>query len=187
LTTFGKAVANGFSVAFLAGKRDIMEMGGIEPGKKKVFLISTTHGAETHALVAAMASIEELKNKKVIEHLWYVGDQFLQKVPTLIQNAELTDYVGIMGHKYMPLMTFKDHNKENSLGFKTLFMQEMIRRNILFQGFFVPAFMHKQEDIDKTLCAIEESLHVYKNAIDAQTYEELLEGDPIKPVFRRVN
>ncbi|MCK4827124.1 glutamate-1-semialdehyde 2,1-aminomutase [bacterium] len=187
LTTFGKAVANGFSVAFLAGKREIMELGGIEPGKKKVFLISTTHGAETHALVAAMASIEELKSKRVVDHLWDVGDQFLQKVPAIVQEVGLSDYVEIKGHKFLPLMIFKDHNMEESLGFKTLFMQEMIKHDILFQGIFVPAFMHTQEDIDKTLRAIKESLLVYRMAIDVSTYETLLDGEPIKPVFRAVN
>lgn len=187
LTTFGKAVANGFSVSFLAGKREIMEMGGIEPGKKKVFLISTTHGAETHALVAAMASIEEIKSKQVIEHLWNIGDQFLQKVPAIVKESGLSGYVGMMGHKYLPLMTFKDHNKCDSLGFKTLFMQEMIKRGILFQGVFVAAFMHSQKEIDRTLIAIEESLLVYRHAIDEKTYENLLNGEPIKPVFRALN
>jgi glutamate-1-semialdehyde 2,1-aminomutase len=187
LSTFGKAVANGFSMAFLAGKRQIMEMGGIEPGKRKVFLVSTTHGAETHALAAAMATIEELRNNKVIDHLWDVGDQFLRKVPVIAQEAGLSGYVGITGHKYLPLMTFKDHKKEESLGFKTLFMQELIKRGILFQGMFVSAYMHSQEDIDRTLTAIRESLQIYRKAIDAQTYSGFLEGEPIKPVFRRVN
>src|SRR5580698_4990700 len=98
LCTFGKGFGNGFSVAFLAGRREIMELGGIEPGKKKVFLVSTTHGAETHALVAAMATIEELRNKNVIGHLWDIGEQFLQKVPAIVQQAGLTGYVGITGH-----------------------------------------------------------------------------------------
>ena len=47
LSTFGKAMANGFSVAAVAGKRDIMELGGIDKiGKERVFLLSTTHGAD---------------------------------------------------------------------------------------------------------------------------------------------
>ena len=99
----------------------------------------------------------------------------------------MQDYVGIMGHKYLPLMTFKDHNKKDCLGYKTLFMQEIIRRGILFQGFFVSAYMHTQGDVDKTLAAIDESLEVYKVAINDKTYEKLLDGEPIKPVFRPMN
>lgn len=187
LTTFGKAVANGFSMAFLAGKREIMELGGIEPGKKKVFLVSTTHGAETHSLVAAMATIDEFRNRDVVNHIWDVGGQLIDKVTKIIEHKKLSQYVKITGHKYLPLMLFKDSNGEDSLGYKTLFMQEIIRRNILFQGMFVAAFQHSQTEIDYTLNAIAESLDVYAKAIEAKSVNGFLQGDPIKPVFRSVN
>jgi len=45
ITTWGKGVANGFSTCVLAGKKEIMELGGIKHKKERVFLISTTHGA----------------------------------------------------------------------------------------------------------------------------------------------
>ena len=54
LSTFGKAMANGFSVSALLGKRELMERGGIDGSLERVFLLSTTHGAETHALAAAL-------------------------------------------------------------------------------------------------------------------------------------
>ena len=37
------------SVSALVGRRDIMELGGIRDEHERVFLLSTTHGAETHA------------------------------------------------------------------------------------------------------------------------------------------
>ncbi|BFO16099.1 hypothetical protein SHKM778_24870 [Streptomyces sp. KM77-8] len=55
LSTFGKALGNGFAVSALAGRRDLMERGGLRHPGDRVFLLSTTHGAETHALAAAMA------------------------------------------------------------------------------------------------------------------------------------
>src|SRR5690606_14054958 len=55
LATWGKGIANGFSFCALTGKKEIMELGGIRAvGKEKVFLISTTHGGETHALAAGL-------------------------------------------------------------------------------------------------------------------------------------
>jgi glutamate-1-semialdehyde 2,1-aminomutase len=57
LSTFGKAIANGFSVSALAGKREFMERGGLEHDQERVFLLSTTHGAETHGLAAAIATM----------------------------------------------------------------------------------------------------------------------------------
>ena len=48
ITTFGKGMANGFSVAAVGGRREVMEVGSINrPGMERTFLLSTTHGAET--------------------------------------------------------------------------------------------------------------------------------------------
>jgi glutamate-1-semialdehyde 2,1-aminomutase len=53
LMTFCKAMANGFSVAAVAGRRDIMELGSIDkPGQERTFLLSTTHGGEMSGLGA---------------------------------------------------------------------------------------------------------------------------------------
>ena len=40
LSTFGKALGNGFSIAALVGKRELMELGGIRHDKERVFLLS---------------------------------------------------------------------------------------------------------------------------------------------------
>jgi len=65
LTTFGKALANGYSMSFLAGKKEIMELGGIQKEQMKTFLVSSTHGAETHSIAAAIETIKELKKHNV--------------------------------------------------------------------------------------------------------------------------
>src|SRR4029077_15353813 len=57
LSTFGKAVANGFSLSVLCGKREIMRRGSRERDEDNVFLLSTTHGAETPALAAAIRTM----------------------------------------------------------------------------------------------------------------------------------
>ena len=57
LSTFGKAMGNGFAISALAGKREIMRLGGLDHDQQRVFLLSTTHGAETHALAAAHETI----------------------------------------------------------------------------------------------------------------------------------
>src|SRR5262249_42640588 len=57
LSTFGKAIANGFALSALCGKREFMQYGSRERPQDDVFLLSTTHGAETPALVAAMKTM----------------------------------------------------------------------------------------------------------------------------------
>src|SRR5690606_24040282 len=65
LSTFGKAMGNGFSIAALAGKKEFMDLGGIYHNKERVFLMSTTHGAETHALAASIATMKFYQNNDV--------------------------------------------------------------------------------------------------------------------------
>ena len=72
MATWGKGVANGFSFCALTGKKEIMELGGINrPGEEKVFLISTTHGGETHAMAACLATIEEFQKKNVVGKIFW--------------------------------------------------------------------------------------------------------------------
>ena len=62
LCTFGKAMANGFSVAAVAGKREIMQLGSIEfIGEERLFLLSTTHGAEMNGLGAFVETMKFMK------------------------------------------------------------------------------------------------------------------------------
>src|SRR5262249_33280027 len=66
LSTFGKAVANGFSLSVLCGNRDIMRLGSRERAEDNVFLLSTTHGAENTALAAAVATMKIYQTEPVI-------------------------------------------------------------------------------------------------------------------------
>jgi hypothetical protein len=84
----------------------------------------------------------------------------------------------------MNAFTFKDGKKEVSDGMRTLIMQEMIARGILFQGLFVPCFSHTKEDIDFLADAFTDSLPLYKKGLE-DGYEKYLTGEPVKPVFRK--
>ena len=57
LSTWGKAMGNGFPIAALAGKRELMELGGLRTDRPRVFLLSSTHGAETTGLAAFRAVV----------------------------------------------------------------------------------------------------------------------------------
>ena len=57
------------SVSALAGKREFMELGGLEHDRPRVFLLSTTHGGETHALAACRRRYGSTVDEPVTEHL----------------------------------------------------------------------------------------------------------------------
>ena len=98
LSCFGKALANGFSVSALAGKREFMRLGGLHhTDKPRVFLLSTTHGAETHALAAAIANMQIYEREPVIERLEWQGRRLAQGFAEVISRHGLGDYVKVVG------------------------------------------------------------------------------------------
>lgn len=185
IATWGKGIANGFSFCALSGKKEIMELGGIrKKGAEKVFLISSTHGAETHAVAAGLATIEEYESKNVIAHLHKIGDKLNELCQKVIDEHKLNDYISLAPCNWQPVFVFKGQDKQASLPYRTLALQEMIRRGVLFQGILVPSFSHTIEDIEYFAEAFNETAGVYKQALE-NGLDKYLIGEPTKPVFRK--
>lgn len=183
LSTFGKALGNGFAISALAGKREIMRLGGLDYDGSRVFLLSTTHGAETHALAAALETIRIYREQSVVEVLWRQGDRLRRLVQQSIDENRLQGYFEVLGRPCNLIFATHDHDHKPSQPFRTLFMQEMIRRGVLAPSFVV-SFSHRDSDIDQTVEAIHEALGIYRKALD-EGIEKYLEGRPVKPVNRR--
>ena len=185
LTTWGKGIANGFSFCALTGTKEVMELGGIRAhGQEKVFLISTTHGGETHSIAACMATIDEFQNKNVVKHNHAIGDYFIEKCRNVIQSKKLSDYIQVTDNNWMPFFTFKNKELQADPAFRTLFLQEIIGQGILFQGLLVPCFSHQKSDVDFFAEALEKALNTYQIALDSG-YEKVLHSPIIQPVFRK--
>jgi spore coat polysaccharide biosynthesis protein SpsF len=186
MATWGKGIANGFSFCALTGTKEVMELGGIRnKGEEKVFLISTTHGGETHALAACMATIDIFDKKPVIEHNHTIGNRFLESCNRIIKQHGLEQFVQVINCNWMPVFIFRNKKKEICPGMRTLALQEMIRRGVLFQGAFVPCYSHSLDDISYFAAAFNETLSTYSKAMD-QGYEHYLKGEPAKAVFRKL-
>ncbi|MEM7435562.1 MAG: glutamate-1-semialdehyde 2,1-aminomutase [Myxococcota bacterium] len=185
LSTFGKALANGFSVSALAGKREFMERGGLRHDKERVFLLSTTHGAETHGLAAAIATMKVYEREPVIEHLWQTGERLALGFTEATREAGLQDYVHVMGKPCNLVFATKGPDGNPSQSYRSLFLQETIARGVLMPSLVV-SYSHTVEDIDRTVEAVRGALGVYKRALD-EGPEKYLVGRPSKIVYRRYN
>jgi glutamate-1-semialdehyde 2,1-aminomutase len=185
LSTFGKAMANGFALSALAGKKEIMELGGIQHDRERVFLLSTTHGAETHALAAGIETMKTYREEKIVESLYRQGTRLSNGINRIISDLELEDYFRIAGRPCNLIYMTRDSKLELSQEFRTLFMQEMIRRGFLAPSFVV-SVSHTDDVIDHTIDCVEECLRVYKRALN-EGVEKYLNGRPVKPVNRRFN
>jgi glutamate-1-semialdehyde aminotransferase len=186
MATWGKGIANGFSFCALTGTKEVMELGGItRAGEEKVFLISTTHGGETHGMAAAVATIREFTENDVITRLHAIAEEISMRCKVLVEAHSLSKYITVVSSNWMPVFIFKDAKEEISPGMRTLFMQEMIRHGVLFQGIFIPCYSHTEEDLHYFVKAFEAAVGVYKAAL-ANGYEKYLVGEPVKPVFRKL-
>ena len=185
LSCFGKGIANGFSVAALAGKRDIMALGGLDHEKERVFLLSTTHGAETHALAAMIKTAEIYKEENVVDHLNKQGTRLKEGVDTLIDAYDLEGYFEVVGFPGNLVYATRDTEQQPSQVYRALFLQELIKRGVLAPSFVV-SYSHSDEAVDQTIEAVGGALAVYRQALDGGV-ENYLVGRPVQPVFRRYN
>ena len=185
LSTFGKAIANGFPLAALAGKREIMERGGLRRADERVFLLSTTHGAETHSLVAAIATMRVYQDEPVIETLYRRGERLKQGAEGAIRRHGVQDYLQVLGRACNLVFATKGPDRLPSQEYRTLFMQELIARGVLAPSFVV-SYSHTDDDIDRTIDAVDCAAAIYARALDDGPLHHI-EGRPVKPVFRPFN
>jgi glutamate-1-semialdehyde 2,1-aminomutase len=186
LSTFGKALANGFSLSALAGRAELMRLGGLtHTDRPRVFLLSTTHGAETHAMAAAIATMQIYQTEGVIEHLYRQGARLRTQLEQVIQRHDLARYVSVQGRDCCLAYTALDAAGRPSQAFRSLLLQETIRRGVLMPSLVV-SYSHEDQDVDRTVAAIDGALAVYRYALDAGA-ERFLIGRPSKVVYRRYN
>lgn len=186
LSAFGKAMANGFSISALVGKKDIMELAGIEHDKERVFILSSTHGGETHCFAAALACINEIKKNNLIDYFWMIGGEIKLAIHKAADRANASEYVKISGYDVKPAVTITNTNNQASNIIRTYFLQEMIKRKIMIP-YIVPGFSHKQEHVNLLYEASEEVFSMIAKLEDEQSIAQKIDGHIIKPVFRKFN
>lgn len=186
LCTFGKAMANGYAVACVAGKREIMALGAIEfEGQERVFLLSTTHGAEMGSLGAFVANVKFMKENNVIEHLWNYGSALISMMNRKASEHGIGSSFKVGGVACSPYYATLDSDGINSLELRTLFAQEMISNGVLM-SWIALAYRHTDAEFALTERALDAAFGVYARAI-REGVDKYLVGPAIKPVFRKYN
>ena len=186
LSTFGKAMANGFSLSALAGRREIMDIGSInQEGQERTFLLSTTHGAEMSSLGAFVETVSKYKTRNVCKHLWEYGFKLRSIMEELALEMKINNNLCLVGPPISMSYFFLDNLGSPSLQLKTLFQQEMIKKGVLMP-WIAFSLSHDQKELEITYEAVSHSLRVVSSAIESNDLS-LLHGDSVKPVFRRYN
>jgi len=179
LATFGKAMANGYSISALCGKRDLMQLGDREHGN--TFLMSGTYFSNTPDLAAGIATIHEIRQKGVIDHINNIGSNLCEGLQQAIDLHNMGEHVKFSpaSRHCNPQLTF------SSMELKTLWDQCMIERGILIP-YISPSYSHTINEVEQTLEAADYALSVCRKAINERNVKELLlNGHCERSVFRK--
>ena len=186
ISTFGKGMANGFSVAAVVGRREVMEVGSIDrSGVERTFLMSTTHGGEMCGLGAFVETVSIYKENDVCKHLWMYGENLRDGMQQVAKECGVDNYFKIEGPAICLAYITRDATGAPSAAFRTLFSQEMIRNGVLMPWIAI-SLSHTDIELQITLKAFRKALTVYAKALK-EGVENYLQGAVVKPVFRKNN
>jgi glutamate-1-semialdehyde 2,1-aminomutase len=162
-----------------------MERGGLRHDQPRVFLLSTTHGAEYPSLAAALAVMETYRERPVVETLWRQGQRLADGVRRVVSSLGITSSFDVIGRPCNLVYVARDAEGKPSQAFRTLFLRETLLRGLIMPSMVV-SYAHTDAVFDATIARIGEALTVYMCSI-ADGVERYLPGRAVKPVMRRFN
>jgi glutamate-1-semialdehyde 2,1-aminomutase len=170
LTTFGKAMANGFPVAAVCGRKDIMEM--FKPTGRVDY--GGTFNGNPISMAATLATIRELEKGDVCQRLFNLGENLRNQLNEIVAELELRAQAVGFGSVFQLLFTekkirdYRDTLTSNTELFKK-FQREMMSKGI----FILPhankrchlSAAHTNEDIRYTIQNVREILKNIKGRL----------------------
>jgi len=174
MAVFAKAMSNGYPMAAIIGRRDVME------SAQRSF-ISSTYWTERIGPAAAIATIRKHKEKNVSEHLNRIGKMVQRGWRKEANEAGLSVDVG--GIYPLSHYTIKD---ENGQAAHTLFTQLMLERGFLASRSFYATYAHQDEHVERYLNAVTESFAIVAEAIKTHTLLKKLKGPIAHTGFKRL-
>jgi glutamate-1-semialdehyde 2,1-aminomutase len=125
------------------------------------------------------------RRESVIEHLRRQGASLRVQAEQAIRRHGLQDHVRLVGRSCCLAYATLDADGRPSQAFRSLFLQETIRRGVLMPSLVV-SYAHKDGDISRTVDAIDGALGVYREALEGGMARYLV-GRPSQVVYRRYN
>ena len=159
ISTFGKAMANGYPIGAVVGKKEFMKVLA-----DKVFL-SSTFFPNSVDQIASLKTIEILQRDNILEGVRKKGAFFGKLIEDILKDVEYD--VEFSGAPLMPFITF---NKDKDGLYKKLrpaFYTELIRRNVFLQPYHhgYVCYRHTDEDLKYAAAMIGEAFGELKNYI----------------------
>jgi glutamate-1-semialdehyde 2,1-aminomutase len=142
LAVFGKAMANGYPIAAVTGRADVLRSLG------RTVASSTSFGNAAE-MAAALATITVLRETNALERVWSLGELLTAGLRAVV--AETGVPAEVVGHPVMPFLRFA--RDEPSLAVKRAFFAAVLERGVFLHPdhhWFVSA-AHTVDDIELTV------------------------------------
>ena len=165
LTTMGKAIANGFPLAAIGGRRSIMERYTTNPDGDVHY--GGTYNGNAVAVAAGVPTLEALEGGEVHERVFALGERMRTGLREIAARAGVPAVVGGFGSLFVlcfmegPLRSYDDVLRNDNERFMR-YRRELVARGV----FEMPESLgrshisaaHTADDIDRSLEAAEEAL-----------------------------
>jgi glutamate-1-semialdehyde 2,1-aminomutase len=175
IAVYGKAMSNGFPMAAVVGKRDVMN------AAQDTF-ISSTYWTDRIGPTASLVTIHKMQDNNVPAHLSRIGNLINKGWDKLAKEQNLK--INIEG--ILPLTHF-GFDYEDSLALHTLFTQEMLIRGYLASKAVYVSYCHSEECVERYLESVNEVFGIVKKAVDQNNAHDLLRGPIANTGFKRLN
>ena len=175
LTCLGKALANGYPLSAIVGKKEIMKY------MEEIFF-SSTFGGETLSLAAAIANINKIEKCDVINVNKNSGRILIRELNQILNNLDLTKYMTISDIDWWPQIIMGQNNSDL---YTSLLRQEFLKNGLLISGTFNLCYAHSTEGIlNNTINKFGKAVNVWKDYINSKNPEKYLKGGLIKKTFK---
>ena len=176
MAMYGKTIGNGYALTAVVGKRSVMEAA-------QTTFISSTFWTERIGPTAALATLKVMERTKSWETITEMGNKMRNGWQKLADAYHLN--ITIAG---IPALSTYSFNSPDSMAYKTLITQEMLKKGFLASTNFYASTAHNNENLDLYFNALEA---VYMQIASCENEElqigDLLEGPICHGGFKRLN
>ena len=171
LCTMGKAIGNGFPIAIVAGKAELMDMFNTHPQGTVSF--QGTYNAPAVCLGAGIAVMDIMEREPVHKRLFELGERLRTGMQGIFDDLDIEATMLGYGSINAPIFAKEPfRNQEDILkgdAKKSIaFRSEMVKRGYMFipaePKRLVVSYSHTEADIDETLNVAEDVLKAMKAA-----------------------
>lgn len=145
LVCLGKAIASGYPLTAVLGKREIM-------GYATNMLMSSTYATDRISLTASIETFRIIEEKNVLDRINMIGEEFAQKLNKALNGKN--EFIG--GHKSVPRIKPIIYDNNQVVEFSRF----MLKKNILSSGIFFFSYSHSEKEVDYLYKAILEYINI---------------------------